>query len=390
MPRKPRNPSTTTRTTRRNGGANSPKPAAPATATAATSLPHAAAPRPMTARPVVRTGIYSWAIVGILLLIVALGIVVGQVTLVVIPLVLALFPAAVLTPPTDALRRGGLPSAAAALLVIFGTLAVIAGLVTLLAPQVVDEIDTLSAELDRGIERLREFLQAGPFGLSAISLDQLLEQAREQIAQSEGLRSGALNIATTVGRTLAGLALALIALFFYLKDGPRISEWMIGLFPENTREDAAAVGVLSWQTIGSYIRGQLLIALVDAIGIGIGLFILRVPLALPLSVLVFFGALFPIVGAFFAGTVAVLVALASNGLLTAALVLGVILLVQQLEGNILQPLILGKATALHPLAVIAAITAGASVLGVLGAFLAVPVAASLTRAVGYLRARTPG
>nr|MBA2578793.1 AI-2E family transporter [Euzebyaceae bacterium] len=157
--------------------------------------------------------------------------------------------------------------------------------------------------------------------------------------------------------------------------------------PRRARADAEAIGARVWFTIGAYIRGQLVIAVVDAVLIGLGLWIVGVPLALPLAVLVFFGGLFPIVGAVAAGIVAVLVALATGGLTSALIVLAIVVAVQQVEGHLLAPIVLGKATELHPVAVIAALTAGAVLLGVLGAFLAVPIAASATRAVGYLRTR---
>lgn len=344
----------------------------------------------LTRRPVIRTGLYAWAIVGVLAAAWALLLVMGRISLVVVALGLALFPAAVLYPPTKWLKERNWPDAAAAAVVLIGFIALMAGIIAFVVPQVTGQIDSLTESLTEGIDQLRQTLQDGFLFLPPIEIADLVDQAQQFISQSEALRGGALSAATTAGRFLAGLVLALFALFFYLKDGPTIARWVQRLFPARVREDAGNVLLVTWQTIGNYFRGQLLVALVDAFFIGLGLVILGVPLAVPLGILVFFGALFPVVGALLSGSVAVLVALATQGFVTALITLGIIVGVQQLEGNVLQPLILGKATALHPLAVIGALTIGGILLGVLGAFIAVPIAAALARTAGYLRERVPG
>lgn len=347
--------------------------------------------RPLIERPIIRIGAYAWAFIGLVGVLLVLGRVLDMVSLVVIPLVLALFPAAVLTPLSEWLKRQGMNASLAAVIVLVGTIVLIAGVIGALAPMVAGQLDNLQESLDEGVTQLRGFLRSGPFGLDPVDLNALIDQARQQLADSEVLSTGgALTAAGQAGRFVTGLALMLIGLFFYLRDGPRIAHWVQRLFPERMQADTARIGELVWDTIGSYFRGQLTVALIDALGIMIGLLILQVPLAVPLAVIVFFGGLFPVVGAFVSGFVAVAVALATRGFTIAVIVLLIIIAVQQLEGNILQPLILGRATALHPLAVIAALVAGGTLLGILGAFLAVPVAASLSRAVGYLRARVPG
>ena len=349
-------------------------------------------PRALIDRPTIRSGVYAWAVVGITLVIIAAGIVVGQISLVAIPLALALFPAAVLYPPARWLKQHNFPDAAAAAVVLIAFIAIVAGIIAFVVPQVTNEVDNLATSLQDGIEQLRQTLEDGFLFLPPISLgnitDTIVERGRE-IIQGEGFRSGAFSAATTAGRFLTGLVLALFALFFYLKDGPRIAHWVRNLFPRRLRDDVGNVLRLGWSTIGNYFQGQLLVAVIDAFFIGLGLVILGVPLAIPLGVLVLFGALFPIVGAIVSGGVAVLVALATQGFGTALAVLAIVIGVQQLEGNLLQPIILGRATSLHPLAVIAALTIGASLLGVLGAFIAVPIAAGLARTAGYLRHRIP-
>jgi putative heme transporter len=183
--------------------------------------------------------------------------------------------------------------------------------------------------------------------------------------------------------------LMLVTLFFFLKDGQRLTDGVISTAPPRHRRRLTEVAQRAWDTVGSYFRGQLLVALVDAVFIGIGLLILGVPLALPLAVLIFFGGLFPIVGAVTTGALAVLVALADAGPVTALIVLGLVLLVQQLESNVLEPLILGHVISLHPLVILLAITTGAVTLGILGAFLAVPVTATIARIIDYVREDQP-
>jgi len=341
--------------------------------------------------PLVRGGTYAWAILGVLLLSVTVLFAIGRLTVVVVPLVLALFPAAVLAPPTQLLKRRGLPDAVAALVILLAALGLLAGLSTLLTPQVASQLEDLSEQLETGYRQARQFLESGPLGLDPVPVDDMIANARDRLAAEGGeVGSRVLEAGIVVLEGFTGLILGLFALFFYLKDGEKIAGWLRSLFPRRARADVRQIGDRVWFTIGAYIRGLLVIGLVDATAIGIGLVVLRVPLALPLAVLVFFGALFPIVGAFLAGTVAVLVALATNGLPAALAVLVLILVVQQVEGHLLTPILLGRATALHPLAVIAALTAGGILLGVLGAFLSVPLTASAARAIGYLREeRTP-
>jgi predicted PurR-regulated permease PerM len=337
--------------------------------------------------PLIRAGQYAWALVGLALALVLIGIVVREVQLVVIPLILALFPAALLEPVMRLLRRAGVPSAIAALVVILSAFGLLYGLGRLLAPQIADEVPALQESVEEGLVELQAFLEDGPFGIDPVWIQDSLETLQDQVLESDILQTGVMGAAGAVAQIGTIMVLMLVVLFFYMKDGARIAAWARDLFPRSVREDVGAVGQLGWTTIGAYFRGQLLVAFFDAVFIGIGLAILQVPLALPLAVLVFFGGLFPIVGAVIAGAVAVLVALASGGWVVALIALGIVLAVQQIEGNVLAPLVLGKATEMHPLAVLTSLTAGGILLGVLGAFIAVPIAASLARAIGYLRAR---
>ncbi len=367
-----------------------PGTAGPAGDPAAPSRRPSTAPQPTARRwweaRFVRLGGRAWALLGIVGVGALLYVVLSELSIVAVPLILALFPAALLSPASDWLTRRRVPPALASLLTILAFLLVVLGGAGLLAPQIAAEAPGIVEEVESGIDQLEELLDEGlPFIEEGTDVAELLALAQEQAVsflQREGVA-----IASTLAEGIAGLLFGLVGLFFYLKDGRRIAGWALRLFPREARDTAGEIGTATWTTLGGYFRGQLLVALVDAIFIGLGLYLLGVPLALPLAVLVFFGGLFPIVGAFVSGAVAVLVALATQGVAIALGALAVVLAVQQLESNVLAPVVLGKATQLHPLAVIVSLTAGGVLLGILGAFLAVPIAASLARGARILRQR---
>lgn len=338
-----------------------------------------------------RLGRYAWATLGIIGVLFVLGTVVGNLVLLVVPLILALFPAALLMPVASGLKRIGVPAALAAILTIVVTLGIVAGVIALLAPIVANEAPELVDSLNEGVSTFEAWLSDDPLGLGFDfdGFEDVVETAREQIGQMDideaGLAGGAVTAVTALFEGVTTLLLLLVAVFFYLKDDGKLARGTIRTLPERWRADATALGDRFWVTTGRYFRGQLLVALADAVFIGLGLWVLDIPLALPLAVLVFFGGLFPIVGAVLTGLVAVFVALADAGLVRALLVAGLVLAVQQAESNLLEPLILARVIRLHPLVVIVSITAGGVLLGVLGAFLAVPVAASIARAIDYAR-----
>lgn len=376
------------RTRRTQVTGDRPSSAAPAHSAADAASVQLPPSRRLSERSTIRLGAYAWAVIGVVAVLLMLMIIIGRLTLVVIPLGIALFPAAVLTPLAMRLKEAGLRDALVAALLVIGTLLAIIGLFSVLVPLVSAEIDDISESVNQGVTDLRDYLQSGPFGLAPIQLNDLIERAQEQVQDAGILQTETVSaVAEQAGRFLTGLILFVLALFFYLKDGPFLAAWLRRQFPEAVREDASEVGQRVWTTIGSYFRGQLTVAMIDAVGISLGLVILRVPLALPVGVLVFFGSLFPVIGALVSGFVAVIIALATNGLVTALIVLAIVLAVQQLEGHVLQPMILGRATHLHPLAVVAALVAGGTLLGIVGAFIAVPVVASAWQAIKYLRER---
>jgi putative heme transporter len=316
-------------------------------------------------------GRLAWAIVGLAAAAVLVALLLARLSVVVVPAVLALFPATLLSPLATWCKRR-MPDALAAALTLAAGLATIALVIGLMVPLVMAELPGLTEAAAEGIRDVARFLEEGPLGLEFGGVAGLIDRAGEQVGQLTG---PALEAATAAAEFLVATVLLVVVLFFLLKDGPRIGRGMLAAAPEHLRPRLHRVGEQAWRTLGGFFRGQLLIALVDAVAIGIGLALLRVPLALPLAVLIFFGGLFPIVGAVTAGAVAVLVALAAGGIGQASAVLVLIVAVQQLEGNVLEPLILGHVVELHPLVVVLAVAAGAITLGVLGAFLAVPVVA---------------
>lgn len=336
--------------------------------------------------PLLRAGRWAWAVVGVVLLVVLATIAALRLGLLVVPLVLALFPAALLQPVARWLVERRVPPALAAAVVLLTSLAALGAGVALLVPAFVAQAPALSDAVSRGVELVEQWLPEIPFGPDVASVPELLRLLGRQIAVSGGdVVAQTIDAARRVVELAAATLFLLVALFFYLKDGRRITSALIGFAPPTVRPYATEVADRMWRTLGGYFRGQLLVALVDAVFIGVGLWLLGVPLVLPLAVLVLVGGLFPIVGALLSGLVAILVALADGGLDLALATLAVVLAVQQLESNVLAPLVMSRAVQLHPLTVLVALTIGGLLLGILGAFLAVPVAACIARLVEYVR-----
>lgn len=318
-------------------------------------------------------------------------IVVQALAVVVVPLVLALFPATLLVPVARRLERWRVPPAVAALLTLAGGLTlflgIAAGAVTLVVEQVPDVVDSAG----EGVERLEELIGRVVPGFEIPAADELREmmvsgvQNAAEDSEGTGVASRALSMAMSAVEVVSGIVLLVVVLFFYLKDGRLLAEGLAAFVAPDSRKRIMEFADEGWETLVAYFRGQLLVALSDAVLIGIGLVILGVPLALPLSAIVFFGGLFPIIGAFVTGALAILVGFSDGGLGIGLAVLGVVVLVQQLEGNVLEPLILGHAIDLEPLVILVSITVGAILLGVLGAFLAVPAVAVAKKMVVGLR-----
>src|SRR5690606_15108889 len=238
------------------------------------------------------------------------------------------------------------------------------------------------------VEGLRQYLISGPLHLTEQQIDEFLAQIWEIIEQQASLLwSGALAIGTTVGHVVVGALLALFILLTLLADGGGIWRWTVRLFPKQARPAADGAGRAGWVTVVNYARTQLLVATIDAIGIALGAFLLGVPLAIPSGILVFLGAFIPIVGAVVTGALAVFLALVYSGPWIALWMLVVVLGVQQIEGHVLQPLLMGAAVKVHPLAVVLVVAGGAMIAGIPGALFAVPLAAFVNVVAVYLSNR---
>jgi putative heme transporter len=338
---------------------------------------------PLSENRVVRAGAIAWAIVGIVVVVALVALLAAELRFVVVPLLITLFPAALLAPVFGWLRRRGLAPALASVIVVVGFLIALSAVLGTIGWLIANELGQVLDTMEEAYDDVRRWAD-DTANVTLPNIDEIVEQVREWAAGEE-VQARATGAAATTLEMLAAVLFGLLALFFYLKDGGKIAAWFRDLFPEPARPHVHEIGDRVWFTVGAYFRGQIIVAAVDAVFIGLGLVLLGVPLALPLAILIFLGGLFPIVGAFTAGALAVLVALADGGIGLALAVLALNVVVQQLEGNVLEPLIVGRATQLHPLAVVAAVTAGGLSLGILGAFLAVPLTASVARVVGYLR-----
>lgn len=305
-------------------------------------------------------------------------LVLSRLGLVTVSLIAALLLAALLSPVTSRLRAVGAPPALAAAVSVVFLLGVPTGIGLLLYTRILDQSDDLAAALTRGVDDVRSWLVDGPLNLDPVQLDNIRDGAVQYIQSATPTAAAG---ATTALRFLAGLALTFFALFFLMKDGRRMWDWAVTWLPASHRSQSAEAGVQVWETLRSYVFGTTAVALADATGVGLALLVLGVPLWLSLALLTFVGAYVPIIGATVAGAAAVLVTLVTNGGRDALIVLGVVLLVQQVEGNLLQPLVMGHAIHLHPLVIIVAVTSGTLVLGIVGAIIAVPLVAITYRVV---------
>jgi predicted PurR-regulated permease PerM len=319
-----------------------------------------------------------------------LFVMLNRVRLVAFAFVVALLLTALLRPLVTVLRRLGVQRSLATLLVLLfgvGVLSLIGWFVTV---QVTANASTLSAQVGGAGDKIRSWLVSGPLHLNEAQLAGLVGKLRDAVSRNQGaLVSGAFATATTALEAVSGILLALFSTFFLLRDGELVWAWVVRLFPATARIHANVAGGLGWRTLSGYVRGIVIVALTDAISVSVVLLVLRVPLAVPLGVLVFLGAFIPLIGLTVAGTISVLVALISHGLGAALIVLLAIVLLVQAEGHLLHPLVMSRAVRIHPLAVVLAVSAGTLVAGVEGAVIAVPLAAVISNIGGYLRAVPP-
>jgi predicted PurR-regulated permease PerM len=310
---------------------------------------------------------------------------------IVVPVIVALFLATLLVPLVRWLEDRGWRHLPAVLAVFLGAVLLLAGIIAGFVPLIGNELESLRQRVDEGVAEVQRFIASRPFGLSEEELNRYLDQARQRFTEnSSGLTRGAVAGATLVGELITGLILSLFLTFFFVKDSERFTRWILDFAGRHREAHLREIGSRSATAVSGYLRGQASVGLVDAVFIGIGLAIVGVPLVVPLAFLTFVAAFLPLVGAFVAGALAALVALVTKGLTAALIVVAITVAVQQLEGHLLAPLLLGRAVALHPVVIILALAAGSILGGIIGAFLAVPIAAVVTAVGTYLRGEPVG
>lgn len=325
---------------------------------------------------------WAWRLVAIAVGAVALGWVLRYLSEVVIPVVVGVLFTALLVPVVNRLQRWGLKRGLAAGLTLLGAIVVVAGLLTLVGTQIGNSFSDLSDQVGEGIARLRDLARVS-FGVTDADIHSALQSAKDALSSS-GLGTKAAQIGTSVTHFAAGAFIALFATFFFLFEGEQIWCWLVRLMPRRARDRTDSSGRRAWLSLTAYVRATIIVAFVDAIGITLGAWGLQLPLVAAIGILVFVGAFIPIVGAFVSGLVAVLVALVAQGPVSALIMLLVVLAVQQIESHVLQPFLLGRLVRVHPLAVILSIAAGVVIAGIVGALVAVPIAAMVNAIVHHL------
>jgi predicted PurR-regulated permease PerM len=304
-----------------------------------------------------------------------LGYIFIRLDLILVPIIVALLIAVVVTPGVAWAARHGLRRTVGAILIYLIAIAAVAALIVVFAPQFLVQFSALGTALIDGLDDLQTWLVTG-LGVSQESVDDGFAQAEQLVIGADGiLRTGLVSGAMTAMKFLAGAGIAIILSFFFVKDGPRLWGWTLSMLPQERRDDIDAAARHGWSVLGRYLLGSSITGVVEGTLVGIALLVLGAPLVLPLALLQFAAAYFPIVGAVTAGAIAILVTLAATDLTTALILLVVIILINQLESNVLAPFILGGAVRLHPVVVLVVLTAGGILAGVVGAFVAVPATA---------------
>ena len=335
-------------------------------------------------------GLQRWSLrfIVIAAAVVVLGWIIGHLWVVIFPVTLALIVSTILAPAVSWLRAKGFPAGIAAAVVVLGFLGVVVGIIAVLTPQVAGQAPELADSASRGLQKVRDWLTEGPLNLSDGQITRAIEAVQDRLRESaSAISSGVFSTIGAATSAVVNLVLVLMLTFFFTKDGHKFLPWMKTLGGKRGGEHTAEVMGRAWGTLGGFIRTQTLVALIDAVIIGTGLAILGVPLAVPLAVVTFFGGYIPIIGAFISGALAVLVTLVTDGGRDAVIALIIVVFVQQLEGNVLSPYLQGKNLNLHAAVVLLSVTAGGTLFGITGAFLAVPVAATTAEILRYINER---
>jgi len=337
-----------------------------------------------------RAAAWAWRLLVILAAFVALLWVMRKLEIIVVPVLLALTISALLVPAVDWLDRRGLRRGGAVAVVLLGGFAILGGILAFVIVQFIYGLPDLTEQVTRSIDTTRRWLIEGPAHLRGEQIDNAGNAAIQALHNNQAkLTSGALSTAATITELVTAAVLALFTLIFFLYGGRNIWQYVTKLFPVDVRERVREAGHAGYGSLIGYVRATFLVALTDAAGVGTGLAIMGIPLALPLASLVFLGAFIPLVGAVIAGFLAVVVALLAKGIVYALITLGLLVAVNQLEAHLLQPLVMGRAVSIHPLAVVLAIATGGVLAGIVGALLAVPTVAFLNNAIQVLLAPNP-
>lgn len=338
-----------------------------------------------------RASEWAWRLLLVAAGVLALGWLLSKVFLVVVVVIVALLLTALLHPLSSRLRRRGLGPGAATALTMVTALVVFVGVVAFVAPGVAGEFALLGDRAAQGVREAQRWLVNGPMGLSSKQVDAIANGLVRQLQGGGGssVVSGVVSGALAVGTILAAALLAFVLAVFFVRDGRTIYTWLVGLLPRGGRERALQIGDLAWDTLTGYIRGIATVGLVDAVAIGLALALLGIPLVVPLMLITFVAAFVPIVGATVAGLLATLVALVDHGVTAAVILVGVIIAVQQFEGNFLYPVVMRRAVEVHPVAILIGVAVGGIVAGILGAIIAVPSVAIVGRVLELVREQEP-
>jgi predicted PurR-regulated permease PerM len=332
---------------------------------------------------------YAWRFVAVMAAIYVLAQIAGALTFVLMAVFVGAVITALVRPLVDVVARV-LPRGIAVALSLLIAIAVVITILAFIVVAFINNLPELSSQISDGVNSIQDWLRTGPFKIDSSQINNVFTSAQQWLKDNAGnLATTALGGLGTFGELLTGLALAMFSAIFFLYDGKGIWAWVVGTTPVRAQVRIRTSGIVAWRTFSAYALGTVFVALTDAILVGIGLSILRVPLSIPLALLVFFGAFIPYIGAPVAMFVAALIALAANGPWSFVAVIVLITLIGQLEGNVLQPLIMAKQVSLHPLVVILSVTMGSVVAGILGAIVAVPVVAVIWVIIRYLTGRDP-
>jgi predicted PurR-regulated permease PerM len=337
-----------------------------------------------------RAGELSLAFLLVVAAVAVIGYAISRILLVVMPIVAALLLATLFAPPARRLERLGWPPALATATVLVFGVGVLGGLAYLLVPPVVGELSDVGAQASQGVTTAQRWLTEGPLHLSKGTVGDVADAVVHELNAGAGsIGATALGGALVVTEAVAAALMTVVLLVFFVKDGPHIWAWLVELLPSRARPRIRQAGVLTWQTLTAYVRGIAVVAVFDSVFIGLAMLAVGVPLVLPLMALVFFGAFVPLIGATVAGVIIALVTLVAQGLVPALVIVAAIIAVQQIEGHVLYPVVVGRALSLHPVAVVISVALGTVLLGIVGAFVAVPVAAVAGRVLAAVRSGAP-